>query len=231
MRLLAIGDIHGCSQALDTLLAALHLQPEDLLVTLGDYVDRGPDSKGVLEQLIALNAKGRLIALRGNHDEMMLLARRGEERRMWWTCGGKTTLASYGIAVLEDDQLVKIPDSHWDFLESVCRDYYETAAHFFVHGNVFPDVPLAEQPTHMLYWEKLFPYDSRPHYSGKIMVCGHTKQVEGKPLNLRHALCIDTGVYTPNGWLTGLDVQTGQYWQANQQGELRDGWVQDCLPS
>src|SRR5689334_11414198 len=117
MRLLAIGDIHGNLKALDTLLATIALQPEDVLVTLGDYVDRGPDSRGVLDRLIELNRSAQLIALRGNHDELMLQARDGEERRMWWTCGGKNTLASYGCPVLDDEQLRKIPDNHWHFLE------------------------------------------------------------------------------------------------------------------
>ncbi len=228
MRVLAIGDIHGCLRALDTLLSAIALQSDDVLVTLGDYVDRGPDSKGVLDRLIELNATGQLIALRGNHDELMIQARIGLEQRMWLTCGGKNTLASYGIPHLDDEQLGKVPDSHWHFLEKVCRDYYETRTHFFVHGTVYPDVPLAEQPTHVLYWEKLFIWDCRPHVSGKIMVCGHTKQAEGKPLNLGHTICIDTGAYEPTGFLTCLDVQTGLYWQANQQGQLRTGWVQDC---
>jgi serine/threonine protein phosphatase 1 len=223
MRLLAIGDIHGTLHALDTLLGAVDLQSDDLLITLGDYVDRGPDTRGVLDRLIELNGTGQLIALRGNHDELMLHARLGLDQRMWLTYGGKNTLASYGIPSLGEEQLGKVPDSHWHFLESVCRDYYETDTHFFVHGNVFPDVPLAEQPTHVLYWEKLFPFDSRPHISGKIMVCGHTKQPEGQPLDLGHAICIDTGAYEARGWLTCLEVPTDRYWQANQEGQLRMG--------
>ncbi len=230
MRFLAIGDIHGSLTALDALLAAVSLQPDDVLITLGDYVDRGPDSRGVLDRLIELNSTRQLVALRGNHDELMLQARAGQERRMWWTCGGKATLASYGISLLDDEQLLKVPADHWRFLECVCRDYYEIQTHFFVHGNVYPDLPLADQPTHMLYWEKLCVFDSRPHVSGKIMVCGHTKQGEGKPLNLGHILCIDTGAYETHGWLTCLDAESGRYWQANQRGELRKGWVQDCGP-
>lgn len=72
MRILAIGDIHGCSIALDSLLAAVVPQPEDKIITLGDYVDRGPDTKGVIDRLIALHATGQLIPLRGNHEQIML---------------------------------------------------------------------------------------------------------------------------------------------------------------
>src|SRR5207248_827492 len=96
MRILAIGDIHGCLTALDALLERVAPRPEDLLVALGDYVDRGPNSCGVLDRMIALHATGRLIALRGNHDVMMLGARAGDEFGAWLSCGGKQTLASYG---------------------------------------------------------------------------------------------------------------------------------------
>jgi serine/threonine protein phosphatase 1 len=219
MRILAIGDIHGCLTALDTLLAVVAPQPDDLLIALGDYVDRGPDSRGVLDRLIALHATGRLIALRGNHDEMMLSARYGTEGRMWLGVGGRATLASYGAS-----DPSAIPESHWHFLETNCRDFYETETHFFVHANVYPDVPLADQPTYMLYWEKLF--EPAPHMSGKIMVCGHTKQKSGAPLSFGHTICIDTGVYEPDGWLTCLDVRTEKVWQANQKGESRTGWLE-----
>jgi serine/threonine protein phosphatase 1 len=224
MRILAIGDIHGSLTALDTLLKVVAPQPDDLIVTLGDYVDRGPDSRGVLDRLLALHATGRLIPLRGNHDELMLGARRGTEGRMWLGVGGRATLASYGIAVPEVSSFSTIPESHWHFLEHDCRDYYETETHFFVHANVYPDVPLAEQPTYILYWEKLF--DPTPHVSGKIMVCGHTKQLSGVPLHFGHTICIDTGAYEPSGWLTCLDVRSERVWQANQKGESRDGWLE-----
>ena len=79
MRYLAIGDIHGYADVLRQLLEFVQARPEDRIITLGDYVDRGPDSHGVLEQLIALHATGQLVSLRGNHDVMMLEARKGGE--------------------------------------------------------------------------------------------------------------------------------------------------------
>src|SRR5437870_3329448 len=97
MRTLAIGDIHGCLRAFDLLLATVCPEPDDLLVTLGDYVDRGPDSKGVLERLIDLQGRCRLVALMGNHDIMMVQARDDPQAfRNWLECGGKQTLESYG---------------------------------------------------------------------------------------------------------------------------------------
>src|SRR4051794_35329064 len=116
-RVLAIGDIHGCSRALDALLAAVAPSPDDLIVTLGDYIDRGLDSAGVIDRLIRLSTTHSLIPLRGNHEEVMLDARRGPEfLEVWKRCGGDTALISYAP---EDDNpgLDRIPAAHWDFIE------------------------------------------------------------------------------------------------------------------
>jgi serine/threonine protein phosphatase 1 len=218
MRILAIGDIHGCSIAFDTLLAAVQPQPDDLFITLGDYVDHGPDSKGIINRLIALHETGRLVALRGNHELMMLKAHSHSRWVSSWVgCGGDKTLLSYSVSG-DDFDLGNIPDSHWDFLENVCVNWYETDTHFFVHANALPNLPLAEQPDHILFWEP-FDYQSQ-HFSGKVMVCGHTTQKSGVPLNIGHAICIDTWVYG-KGWLTCLDVTSGTVWQANQAGQHR----------
>ena len=74
-RVIAIGDIHGCARALATLIEAIQPGPDDLLIPLGDYIDRGPDSKWVIDQLIALRNRCQLIPLLGNHEEMLFLAR------------------------------------------------------------------------------------------------------------------------------------------------------------
>ena len=203
MRTLAIGDIHGCLDALNLLLQRVDLRAEDRVIALGDYVDRGPDSRGVMDKLIQLHETGQLVALRGNHDAMMLDARKSYGRGLWLGVG---------------------PDRHWRFLEEELIDWYEIDTHFFVHAGVYHDIPLNEQPEDVLLWEKL--RDPLPHVSGKIMVCGHTKQNSGVPLNLGHAVCIDTGVYEADGWLTCLDVRTGQYWQANQRGQTLTSWLE-----
>jgi serine/threonine protein phosphatase 1 len=224
MRVFAIGDIHGCSRALDTLLAAFQPRPEDLLVALGDYVDRGPDSHGVLDRLIKLHATGRLVALRGNHDQMMLDARHNPRKLADWLVeGGRQALASYS-ALHEAEWFAAVPQAHWDFLEESLVNWFEIDTHFFVHANAYPDVPLNEQPEYMLMWEPLT--CAAPHDSGKIMVCGHTSQKSGKPLNLGHAICIDTYAHG-SGWLTCLDVISGRVWQANQKGEQHQSWIGD----
>jgi serine/threonine protein phosphatase 1 len=222
VRHLAIGDIHGCFTALATLAATVPFQPEDLLITLGDYVDRGPDSRAVLEWLRERYQQGTLIPLRGNHEIMMLQARESAEAlQRWLSYGGTAVLASYARPGT-DGSLADIPASHWQFLEEETRAWYETSTHFFVHANAYPDYPLQEQPDYMLYWEKF--HDPPPHASGKIMICGHTPQKAGTPRSIGHAICLDTWVYG-QGWLTCLDVQSGQYWQANQQGATRTDWL------
>jgi serine/threonine protein phosphatase 1 len=224
MRTLAIGDIHGCSQALRALLDAVKAADDDFIITLGDYVDRGPDSYGVIDQLLALHRTGRLIALLGNHEEMMLRAREGPESLQGWIeCGGKQTLAAYS-PLGDGGKLVDVPDEHWDFLERTCVAWHETDTHIFVHANAYPEMAMDEQPDYMLRWESINRECSAPHCSGKILVCGHTQQRSGLPLNLGHAICIDTWAYG-KGWLTCLDVKSGRLWQANQEGRVRTIWL------
>lgn len=216
-RLLAIGDIHGCLTALETLAAFVPFAEDDLLVTLGDYVDRGPNTREVLDWLIARHATGRLIPLRGNHEIMLMQARESKsELRFWLNFGGREALESYSDE--PDVTLSAIPAEHWRFIEKHTLPFYETDTHIFVHANLVPDLPLADQPEDTLFWDR---FDGRPpHQSGKTMICGHTVQREGHPLNIGHAVCIDTWVYG-DGWLTCLDPATGDYWQANQSGETR----------
>lgn len=119
-----------------------------------------------------------------------------------------------------------IPDRHWEFITEACVNWHEGPTHFFVHAGAFPDMPLDEQPDHMLFWESF--EDRGAHVSGKIMICGHTQQRSGLPLNIGHAVCIDTWAYG-DGWLTCLDVTSGQLWQANQKGERRTGCLDEYL--
>jgi len=219
MRTLAIGDIHGCLTALDALLDIVKPGPDDVVVALGDFTDRGPDSRGVIERLIALKAQGRLVALMGNHDEMMLAALQGVESRTWMWCGGRETLASYGHQP-DDVRLECVPAAHREFLMSLLP-YHETATHIFAHATLDPNLPLSEQPADALRWAKLD--GPIKHASGKTLVCGHTKQRSGQPLVMPGTTCIDTGAYDARGWLTCLDVESGAYWQANQKGETRGG--------
>jgi serine/threonine protein phosphatase 1 len=217
MRTLAIGDIHGCALAFRVLLDAVAPEPDDQVVTLGDYVDRGPDSRGVLDRLIRLERECRLVALLGNHDEMLLQASRGVFPTVYLEMGGLATLASYGGSGPEDIAL--IPHEHIAFLER-CIDSFEIDTHIFVHASYVPHLPMRDQPILALRWESLRDHVPAPHHSGKVVIAGHTSQKSGEILDLGHIKCIDTCCYG-SGWLTAFDVHSGRIWQANKAGMLR----------
>ncbi len=224
MRVLAIGDIHGCLGALDDLLAWVNPTRADDLIFLGDYVDRGPDSRGVINRLIELKQSRPVVCLRGNHEVMMLAARFGDrsDRKQWLGVGGAQALGSYGPAIGVSGTFDDIPDGHWDFLNDELVSYHETDRFIFVHAGVYPDTPMDEQPDNMLYWE-FFPVAMR-HESGKTVICGHSSQRSGVPKVIPGAVCIDTCVYG-GGWLTCLDSLSGRYWQVDVLGRKREGWV------
>ncbi|GAB4542046.1 MAG: metallophosphoesterase family protein [Pleurocapsa sp.] len=236
MRYLAIGDIHGCSQALERLIEAVQPQPEDIIITLGDYINKGPDSKGVIEKLIQLSQTHNLISLKGNHELELLQLKRDREvprlrRDRNFDDGiqlkylGVETLISYGLPNGKLS-LANIPRRHWEFLEHTCVNSWESEHHIFVHANLHPLLPLSQQPEFNLFWEKL--ERPIPHYSGKTTICGHTSQKSGQPLNFGHAICIDTWA-CGGGWLTCLDVYGGQIWQTNQQGQVKRSRIEQFL--
>jgi serine/threonine protein phosphatase 1 len=213
-RIIAIGDIHGYAAALGALLEALQPRADDTLVALGDYVDRGPDTPRVLDELIALANRCRLVPLLGNHDEMLLeLYHGGPGLDDWLKWGGQETLLAYGCGHPR-----AIPDPHIEFLED-CVTYHETEEHFFVHASYDPALPLDWQPPDLLRWASIRADPPGPHCSGKIAIVGHTVQRDGRILDLGHLKCIDTGLYC-GGWLTALDVQSGQLWQADAEGTM-----------
>jgi serine/threonine protein phosphatase 1 len=225
MRLLAIGDIHGCLGPLDDLLAWVSPTPEDLVIALGDYVDRGPDSRGVINRLLELKRRLNLVCLRGNHEEMMVEAFHGgrSEKKMWMGVGGVQTLSSYAVYAGRTGTLDDVPPEHWEFLEEGLVDYYESERFIFVHATVEVDVPMDEQPNYALLWE--FLPESMRHESGKMVICGHTSQKSGEIKVVPGAVCIDTRAFG-DGWLTCLDVESGRYWQTNLFGKRREGRVE-----
>ncbi len=215
-RVLAIGDVHGCLTHLSSLLDAVSPKPDDHLIFLGDYVDRGPDSAGVLQRVMSLRKTHQVTALMGNHEEMMLNARMSPDNFTEWTLnGGDKTLISYaGTRAKFRD----VPADHWHFLETELRPYFEDETHIFVHANAYPDLPMAEQPDYILRWERCD--QSSPHSSGKIIVCGHTPQKSGHPLNRGHLICLDTYACGAGGALSCMDSRSGRIWQAYAQGPV-----------
>ena len=165
-RTIAVGDIHGYQAALGALLEAIDPQPDDTIITLGDYVDRGPDSRGVIDRLIALAGQCRLISILGNHDEMLLGICQGKTELMgeWLIFGGDATLASYDGRLPDG-----VPSEHTEFLKS-CGDWYETEQHFLIHSNYYSNLPLDSQPWELLRWESLRERQPFAHCSGKTAV-------------------------------------------------------------
>lgn len=216
-RVIALGDIHGCVHALDAILAVIEPGPQDLIVCLGDFVDQGRDTKAVIQTLLDLRKRTNLVAIEGNHEEMLAAALENEKQRRYWEmAGGIQTLNSYRYA----GSLRDIPGEHWEFILSAA-DYFQTSTHIFTHANYEPNLPLHEHATYTLRWSLLDPKNAKPHFSGKTAIVGHTEQRSGDILDLGFVKCIDTYCYG-SGWLTALEVKTGQIWQASRWGMLRD---------
>jgi serine/threonine protein phosphatase 1 len=215
-RTIAIGDIHGCATALRTLLPLLELAAGDTLVMLGDAIDRGPNSRDVLEQLVTLGQRCQLVPILGNHEQMLLDVVDGKmPLQDWLIHGGAETLDSYG----PNAALAEVPGKHIDLL-CTWGDYHETDGHFFAHGNYLTKKKLRKQPWEEMRWLSLKSFLPDPHTSGKTAILGHTANKQGKIVNHGHLVCIDTYCHG-GGWLTALEPVAGKVWQANERGDSR----------
>ena len=229
-RVIAVGDVHGCLAPLRTLMEAIAPVAGDTVVLLGDLVNRGPDSAGVLNWVHEYNGPAELVVLRGNHDDMMLEARRSlaededaDAASMWIAMGGRETLASYtGCPPAElgpplAQQFAAIPDRHWDVLEA-SRPFFETDDTIFVHAVPDASLPMDAQSEDDLYWRKLHDFPPR-HCSGKRVVCGHTAQKSGRPKWNADWVCIDTDA-ARGGPLTALEVGVDRVTQVDHAGRV-----------
>ncbi len=211
-RTIAIGDIHGHAEALKSLIARVDPQPIDTVVFLGDYVDRGPDSCGVIQQVIELSARCKTITLMGNHEQMMLKACNDPDSiQAWLDMGGDLALDSYSTHFDISD----VPQAHREFLDRLLRSH-ETATHFFIHANYAPNQEITQQDSVTALWRSLEDLP-RQHYSGRTAVVGHTPQPQGQVLDLGYLLCLDTGCGF-GGYLTAMDVESHELWQVDEQG-------------
>ena len=214
-RTFAIGDIHGCDIALNAVLSEIDPQLNDTVIVLGDVIDRGPNSRGAVERLIGLRGECNLVPILGNHEEMMFEAlESGLQGSRWLMYGGEPMLRSYG------GQVEDIPPLHLDFL-AAGLSYYETEKDIFVHANLEADLPLEQQNIGYLRWRH-FSGEEQPHMSGKRVICGHTPQQSGIPLVRDGWVGIDTFAYG-GLYLTALDVETNEIFQASQNGHTRSG--------
>lgn len=214
-RTIAIGDIHGCATALQTLIEAIKPTSRDTLVTLGDYVDRGPESSAVIEILGNLVGSCRLVPLLGNHEVIMQQGMRDPSQYQYWlTCGGDATVASYG------GSMKNMPQHHLVFLQN-CRPFFENDSHIFVHASYRSQLAMEEQDPDVIFWEHLNEEVPPPHFSGKKVIVGHTPQVDGEVYDLGHIALIDTFCFGGK-WLTAYETETGKIWQADNHGNLRE---------
>ena len=206
-RIFVFGDIHGCLHKLELLWDRIEPRSGlDQLVFLGDYVDRGEDSSGVLDYLLRLKkAYFETIFLMGNHEKMFMDFLAGVDRDLFIHNGGESTLRSYvirmenngkrGEGVLNDEALNRlVPEHHRQFLKEL-RLYYETADYIMVHAGLRHGVPLEDQTTDDLVWiREEFIYSEQDF--GKRVIFGHTPFV--RPLVLPNKIGIDTGAVYGN---------------------------------
>jgi serine/threonine protein phosphatase 1 len=187
----AIGDIHGSLDKLDQLIAQCerHANGQPMTwVFLGDYIDRGPDSRGVIETLMALqsHAPGQVVTLMGNHEAMMLAALdRSDAARLWHSQGGLATLQSYGVSGAGD-----LPAPHLDWVRAL-RLRFDDGRRFFVHAGVKPGTALDAQEDFDLLWIRE-PFLSDRHDYGRLIVHGHTP-LSSVPDLRSNRLNLDTG--------------------------------------
>ncbi len=225
-RLYAIGDIHGHSALLADLLGQIradHRQrrPAKLvLVSVGDLIDRGPDSAGVIEQLLTLDlAEFRFIGLAGNHEEVLLRIIDGDSDLIgqWLGFGGAECLASYGTDVAEVASLTPvqqlavvrtaIPERHVAFLRGL-GDTFRFGDYLFAHAGIRPGIPLQDQSQQDLRWiRRDFLDDTRDH--GFVVVHGHT--ISDRVDERANRIGIDTGAYR-GGRLTALAIEGSDRW-------------------
>ncbi len=188
----AVGDIHGSLSKLRQLMARCeqHAAGQPMtFVFLGDYVDRGPDSAGVIRTVIDLQSKigERVVALKGNHEAIVLGVIDGTLPADYWLAqGGIATLRSYGVEDARD-----LPRDHVEWLHSL-RPSYDDGRRFFVHAGIDPNKPLdAQDETDLLWIREPFLLDRRDY--GRLIVHGHTPLATDAPDLRSNRLNLDTG--------------------------------------
>jgi diadenosine tetraphosphatase ApaH/serine/threonine PP2A family protein phosphatase len=187
----AIGDVHGCFDKLDTLMCRCTEfagTRSFRFVMVGDYIDRGPDSRLVVDRLRKLGDQrpDHIICLMGNHEDLFLAALENPAAiGNWIDNGGDTTLESYGV---EAPAALPDRDIEWIRNRPLC---FDDGLRFFVHAGIDPAVPLDQQDRETMLWtRKRYPETVSP---GRLIVHGHTPVLSGEPEQRRHRLNLDTG--------------------------------------
>ncbi len=208
-RLFAIGDIHGCPDELGAMLRRIAPREGDTVVFVGDYVDRGPSARDVVEQLLEFErGPAEVVFLKGNHEDMMLsfLGLPGHYGDSFLFNGGAATLDSYGVSESNLESAVDyLPEQHLKFLRKLSTSYLRPP-YLFVHAGVLPTRHLDEQSVEDLLWiRQEFIFNA--HVLGETVVFGHTP-MRGVLLDLPYKIGIDTGLVY-GGKLTCIEFTEG----------------------
>lgn len=215
-RIFAIGDVHGCLAPLRHLLQHINPQADDTLVFLGDLIDRGSDSKGVVDCVMQLQTQCHVQCIMGNHEEMLLTAQYDKDvREAWLYHGGQETLQSFGLPPTKIG-LAQIPQVYIAFFQNMLP-FAETPQYILTHATPVMDIPIEKQDAHGLRWSRVRMGSPYQHISQKMVVCGHSAQISGKPYAKQGVVVIDTHAYG-SGWLTALELHSQTIHQANSAG-------------
>ncbi|HEU17760.1 MAG TPA: serine/threonine protein phosphatase [Deltaproteobacteria bacterium] len=191
-KIFVIGDIHGCLDKLKTMMNRLDLDGEnDTLVFIGDYIDRGPDPKGVVDFILDLKTRLKhVVCLLGNHEQTFLnYYHHGTDAQLFYLNGGETTVESYGMVETPEGKKINVPEDHLEFFDSLLP-YYETDDYIFVHAGIRPGVPMNKQNIEELTWIR-YEFIRHTYDFGKIVIFGHTPLSE--PMIEHNKIGIDTG--------------------------------------
>lgn len=202
-RIFAVGDIHGCFDKLVSLMERIDVDLEkETLIFIGDYIDRGPGSKEVVDYLIDLSRReSRVVFLKGNHELMLQEYLSGADRLSFLYNGGGETLTSYMKNGDHQNETNPIPQAHLEFFANLLL-YYETDDYIFVHGGLKPNISLEKQEEWDMLWIRDDFIQSDFDF-GKRVIFGHTPFRE--PLVLENKIGIDTGAVYGNK-LTCLEL-------------------------
>jgi serine/threonine protein phosphatase 1 len=203
-RTFAVGDIHGMSSLLKELIDRISPDVEDTIIFLGDYIDRGEDTKGVINLLLSLKEKTNCIFLMGNHEEMLLEYLRDYRRNMFLYNGGMQTIYSY-TGKKQTKKLLSefIPEEHMNFFNNL-KLFHEDEKYIYVHAGIEPGIVMENQNAEMLLWTRPI-WDEPINMGDKKLIVGHSahKNVIIKP----DKICIDTGsCFEDSGTLTAIQL-------------------------
>lgn len=202
----AIGDIHGCLDELNQLLDKINPTKEDTVITLGDMIDRGPNSKGVIERLLKLKTETNYIPIMGNHEDMLLYYYlKRHDPYLFLSNGGDATLKSYGIKPFDPNDKEKFTQEHLEFLNT-CNYIYEKDNYIFVHAGINPAHGKKQQVEDLLWIRSKF--IGHPTNIDKKIIFGHSQYKN--PHIENDKIGIDTACFI-SGKLTAIKVPEEEF--------------------